>query len=212
MADLTRREREKQVRKSEIIAAAGKVFSRRGYLDATMDEIARSAQFTKRTVYQYFSSKDDLYFAVARQAMEKLVAGFRAAGRPGQTGLQTIRSIGEAYYHFMVEEPDLFQLLNLSQAMQMNYAESENYRLLAGQRDELFRQFAEVIRRGQADGSIRPELEPGRGALAIFLLITGFFYRLSLVGGLYGLDRNSFVGYTLDLVDEAIRARPEDRR
>ncbi len=175
-----------------------------------MDEIAREAQFTKRTVYQYFTGKDDLYFAVAQHAMDQLVAGFRAAAKPGRNGRETLRSIAEAYHRFMNEQPDLFRLINLSQAIQLDYQHSPHYRSMAGQRDELFRQFAGVIQRGQADGSIRRELEPGRGSLSLFLLITGFFYRLSQVGSLYGLDRSNFVSYTLDLIDEAIRDRSTD--
>ena len=47
---LSRRERERLVRESEIIAAAEKLFIVKGFDNTTMDEIAKAAEFTKRTV------------------------------------------------------------------------------------------------------------------------------------------------------------------
>ncbi len=64
MDQLSRREREKQQRESEIVSAAERVFYLKGYNDASMDEIAREAEFAKGTIYQYFTGKEDLYFAV----------------------------------------------------------------------------------------------------------------------------------------------------
>ncbi|HPY02391.1 MAG TPA: helix-turn-helix domain-containing protein, partial [Spirochaetota bacterium] len=46
----SRREKEKELRRELILDAAEKVFINRGYDLATMDEIAASAEFTKKSV------------------------------------------------------------------------------------------------------------------------------------------------------------------
>jgi AcrR family transcriptional regulator len=61
MEVLSRKERERKVRENEIIQAAEKILKTKGYNDTSMDEIAKEAQFTKRTLYQYFQNKEDLY-------------------------------------------------------------------------------------------------------------------------------------------------------
>jgi AcrR family transcriptional regulator len=56
-----RKARQQEERRSEILAAARKVFARRGYEAATLDEIAHGAAYAKGTLYNYFSSKQDLF-------------------------------------------------------------------------------------------------------------------------------------------------------
>lgn len=59
-----------------IVESARKLFNKYGYKRVSMDEIAKEAGVTKRTVYAYFSSKEDLlkYFINEEiQNMKKLV-------------------------------------------------------------------------------------------------------------------------------------------
>ena len=51
-------------KKEQIIEAAARVFSRRGYSNAAVADIALQANIGKGTVYEYFKSKEDLFFAV----------------------------------------------------------------------------------------------------------------------------------------------------
>ncbi len=59
---LSKREENKLKKHTLIVDAAQKIFIQKGYEESSMDEIAKEAQCTKRTVYQYFSSKGDLFF------------------------------------------------------------------------------------------------------------------------------------------------------
>lgn len=51
-------------RKSQIIAAATQVFSRKGFSEARMEDIADETGLSKGTLYLYFDSKDDLILAI----------------------------------------------------------------------------------------------------------------------------------------------------
>jgi len=61
--------RRPEERPAQITSAALTVFARKGYVRATMDEIANAAGITKGTIYLYFSSKKDLLLAVVREQM-----------------------------------------------------------------------------------------------------------------------------------------------
>jgi AcrR family transcriptional regulator len=56
--------------KQRILDSAFAVFWRQGFVRASLDEIAKKAGITKRTLYQHYRSKDDLIAAVAAQATD----------------------------------------------------------------------------------------------------------------------------------------------
>ncbi len=67
-----RKEREKQQRAQSILDAATKVFLAKGYAKTTMDDIALEAEITKPTIYQYFETKEQLYFSLMAPFIEEL--------------------------------------------------------------------------------------------------------------------------------------------
>ena len=64
------------MKEEQIIQAARELFTVYGYKRVSMDEIAKKANVTKRTVYSYFKSKEDLlkYFIDEEiRTMKKIV-------------------------------------------------------------------------------------------------------------------------------------------
>lgn len=71
---LSRRERERMVRRDEILAAARSVFAEKGFARATLDEIAARAEFGKGTLYNYFDGgKDALLEAILDELFDEVV-------------------------------------------------------------------------------------------------------------------------------------------
>jgi AcrR family transcriptional regulator len=60
-------------RKIQIIKAAAKRFARHGLNKTTLDEVARDIRIGKATIYHYFNSKDDLYFATLKWECENFI-------------------------------------------------------------------------------------------------------------------------------------------
>jgi AcrR family transcriptional regulator len=58
---LPRREREKLRHRRQMLAAALKLFSEKGYHNVSMHEIAERAEFAIGTLYKFFENKEDLY-------------------------------------------------------------------------------------------------------------------------------------------------------
>ncbi len=67
----TRRERERERHRREILEAALRVFARAGYHRATMQAIAREAEFAVGTIYRFFPSKKALYEALVMEEAQK---------------------------------------------------------------------------------------------------------------------------------------------
>jgi len=70
---LSRRERDRLLRKSDILRAAEHVFALKGYYEATMHDIAKQAQYATGTVYLYFKDKDALYLSLFEEKFKDLL-------------------------------------------------------------------------------------------------------------------------------------------
>ncbi|PSQ97971.1 MAG: TetR/AcrR family transcriptional regulator [Bacteroidetes bacterium SW_9_63_38] len=72
-SSLSRRERERRMRRQAMLDAASAVFAEKGYTQATLDEIADRAEFGKGTLYNYFEDgKEGLLFAIFDQVYDDL--------------------------------------------------------------------------------------------------------------------------------------------
>ena len=67
-----RKQREKERRRQEIIAAARKVFSAKGFNSATMEEIASEAELSPGTLYLYFKNKEELHTSLSIEILAYL--------------------------------------------------------------------------------------------------------------------------------------------
>lgn len=61
---LPRRERQKMAQRQEMLTAALELFSKRGYRNVSMHQIAEKAEFAIGTLYKFFKNKEDLYQAL----------------------------------------------------------------------------------------------------------------------------------------------------
>lgn len=213
MEPLPRREREKQIHEEEIILAAEKVFRQKGFENASMDEIAREAQFTKRTLYQYFPGKEELFFAVVARGFQELHRCLWEAVRNETSGYEKICRTGTSCYQYYQTHPDMFRLISSIGHVRQSTAEDGKQRQgFLSINDDLFRGFAALIAEGQADGSIRADLDASQTAYSLVFLLTGFFNQLSVSGKTFSahfdMDMEKFSLSTLSLLFRTIQTPP----
>ena len=67
-----RKQREKEQRRQEIISAARKIFSQKGFNSATMEEIASEAELSPGTLYLYFKNKEELHTSLSIEILKRL--------------------------------------------------------------------------------------------------------------------------------------------
>jgi AcrR family transcriptional regulator len=67
-----RKRREREQRRQQIVSAARKVFSNKGFTKTTMEDIAREAELSPGTLYLYFKNKDELYASLSVEVLEHL--------------------------------------------------------------------------------------------------------------------------------------------
>ena len=76
---LSRRERERLQHKREIMDAALRLFSERGYHNVSMEEIAKEAEFGVGTLYNFFKSKEELYKSLVKEVADRFHSALTSA-------------------------------------------------------------------------------------------------------------------------------------
>jgi AcrR family transcriptional regulator len=60
----SRRDERREETRAELVSAAARVFARRGFHGASMEQIARESGYSTGAIYWHFEGKDDLFLAV----------------------------------------------------------------------------------------------------------------------------------------------------
>jgi len=68
-----RKERERERRRQQIMVAAKRVFSAKGFNKTTMEDIAKDAELSPGTLYLYFKNKDELYASLSLRILQYLL-------------------------------------------------------------------------------------------------------------------------------------------
>jgi AcrR family transcriptional regulator len=87
---LGRRERKKQQMRERIADTARRLFSERGFERVTVAEIARTAEVSEQTVFNYFPTKEDLVYWRLQSFEDELLATIRER-EPGEPALAAFR-------------------------------------------------------------------------------------------------------------------------
>ncbi|HXC78771.1 MAG TPA: helix-turn-helix domain-containing protein [Candidatus Acidoferrum sp.] len=91
MAELGLRERKKRQTRQLIFDAAKRLFAERGFDSVTVAEIARAAEVSEVTVFNYFPTKEDLFYGGMQFFEEQLIDAVRTRAR-GQSAVGAFRN------------------------------------------------------------------------------------------------------------------------
>src|SRR5205823_10293157 len=150
------RERKKQRTRQLIAETARRLFKERGFDGGTVDDVARAADVARKTVFNYFPTKEDLFFSGFEAFQERLLSAVRHR-EPGE-------SIVGAFYRFLVESRGLLTADDpgaIERLYEVNRLIAESPALLARERqiyagysDALAALIAEEI--GARPGTVTP--------------------------------------------------------
>ena len=171
---LSRREREKQRQRRDMLDAAMKLFSEKGYHNASMQEIAEQAEFAVGTLYKFFKNKEALYKALITEQAERFhVALSVALGA-------TDDEIGQLRNYVQVKG-EVF--MNNVSFIRLYFAETRgaSFNIKAGLDSELRERhyqlvqvLAAVFAKGMDSGRFRRIAEPYHLAVALDSLCNAF--------------------------------------
>jgi uroporphyrinogen-III synthase/AcrR family transcriptional regulator len=98
----------KEIKRKKILNAAADLFSRKSYHEVMMDDVAKMINVAKGTVYNYFSSKEELYFSIMSLRMENLLNSLTEKVQKEHNSIDSIRSFVLHVYMFMMKYQNFF--------------------------------------------------------------------------------------------------------
>lgn len=208
-----RRQRVHALREADILTAARAVFTEKGYEAATMDEVARWAEYTKRTLYAYFPSKDDLLLALLETILSGMVARIEAEAACGQSGAEKLSRIGHARLALFREDRGAFSLFGLRTSFPRDVLAGQRFQRLRRLNERLHAGIAEAFAAGVKDGSVRANVNPQMAALFVTSVSSGMLQVVAQQGSLfekiYGVTPDAFIGYCMQMIGASFLTRNE---
>jgi AcrR family transcriptional regulator len=107
---MSRKEREFQARRQEILAAATRLFANQGYHGTSMSEIAREAEFSTGSLYNFFRNKEELYFELLQEKISLLETRVYAVLEGPAGVLDKLGTFVDVLLHFFEAERDFFRI------------------------------------------------------------------------------------------------------
>lgn len=107
---ITRKEREFQAREELILGHARRLLLERGFQAWNMEQLAEAVEYSKGTLYQHFTSKEDLVLAVATASLRQRADMFEKASQFKGSTRERSRAIGFACCEFAVSCPEYFHV------------------------------------------------------------------------------------------------------
>jgi AcrR family transcriptional regulator len=107
--EFDRSERRARTR-AQLLEAAARVYARRGFDGATLDEVAEVAGFTKGALYDHFGSKEKLLFALLDEHLAAQIAEQIALFDPQKETAERPRVGADRWMSEVQDDPDAFRL------------------------------------------------------------------------------------------------------
>lgn len=207
--NLSKREANKVQKKEAFIKAAEELFVEKGFENTSVEEIVKRAGLTKRTLYQYFQSKEDLYYAVALKGARLLYEASMVALEQGENAREKIRLTNRAHLNFYKEHLDSFQILNYVPANKENSEASPHFQKVRMLDDQRMMYLASLIAAGTSDGSINPRLDMKKAVLfgffSAFSLLYTFAFTDKSIWKALQMDEDEFLQFSFDLLADALK-------
>ena len=206
-----RKEREKEMRREIIVDAAEKIIQVKGFEGMTMDDVAVIAELGKGTIYLYFKNKIDLYHMVVCRGLRLLKSYLEKAVAKKASGIDNLVAIGRAYYRFSLEHPLYFNAMIHKEAFEVEWEQHREFvgvKCCEATSSQIFSLMTELMQKGIADGSIRPDLPPMKLSILLWAQVTGVLKITAAKGDalekMMGVSTKELMEFSFELIRSAI--------
>jgi AcrR family transcriptional regulator len=129
---LERRGKEKDSRKKLILKSARTLFFKKGFNNVTVDEIAKSSELGKGSIYLYFNSKEEIYAQILLNDIEDFNQQVFVLLNKKKIAADLLVEFSEIYVDFFFNDGELFRILMtyMLQPAKMNLTEKLNSQIL----------------------------------------------------------------------------------
>ena len=166
-------------KKDAILEAALKVFARRGYHSARTQEIALEAGVAEGTLYNYFSSREEIFLCLFDDRWEKFTERVRRHVTTLSDPSDKLKAIFSSAMRLFLRNKPLAQLFLMETAPGSHYLDSRVALRLADFLDLI----EEIIEEGKRVGKYHPDLDSRVARMVIYGSVQGILFSWVLKEG-----------------------------
>jgi TetR/AcrR family transcriptional regulator, cholesterol catabolism regulator len=172
--------------REDIVAAAGRMFARKGYHGTSMRELGRELGLLGSSLYSHIDSKEDLLVDVVDEGARLFLNSAEAAMTGGGDAPEKLRALVAGHVDVVLDHLDVVRTY-LNEARMLDG--SHRARVVAA-RDEYEAKFRAVIAQGIGDGNFSTDTDPKIASIFILSILNALerWYRPDGI-----LDRDQLV-------------------
>lgn len=214
-----RKEKEKEIRRKDIIEAAERLFFTKGYGNATMDDVAKEAEFSKRTVYVYFNSKEQIYFEIMIKGYKLLIGMLKddLQKEKACNAVEEIRSMSQTMYRFSNEYPEYFRAIMEYENGEMDFQKGisdQSKEECYGLGEEALMYLIRILKRGINENYFRSDLNVVKTALALWACMIGVFNiakrKENYITNYHGIASEELISAAFQLIIRSIQTESRE--
>lgn len=96
----------REARREQVFGAGARLFARKGYARASLQEVADALGVTKPALYYYYSSKEQLLFEIMSFVMARVLADIGEVAESDLAPFEKLREYVRRYVGFFAAHPD----------------------------------------------------------------------------------------------------------
>ena len=149
---------------NKIIAAATKVFAKKGFFTARISDIAKEAKVADGTIYLYFNNKFDILISVLEEEIGKIIEQIKTAIEDEPDAQEMLKIFVTKHLAAMKGNKYLAEVIHIELR--------QSDRLVKDYRNNRFKIYidliSEIIQKGQEQELFRADIMPGIAKRALF--------------------------------------------
>jgi AcrR family transcriptional regulator len=195
-------------RRRQIMKVAQRLFAQRGYSMTTTAAIASAAGVTEPILYRHFESKRDLFLQLLGIISQEVLARARQLASESDDPMEQLRGLMLGYPEMSQRFSEPFSMIDRSLAS-MGGARGRGDRsmpdvrpLLADHHREYEALISDIIRRGQAAGKFRRDLDPQVAAWVLINAAIGWRLSYTLQADVF--NRSHYIPQTVQMLLDSV--------
>jgi AcrR family transcriptional regulator len=187
-------EKEREQRRSYILATAEKLFFAKSYNSVSMEEIAKEVGLNKATLYLYFENKDHLLFAIILPKMKELIVRYEECMIQDISGREKSRLMGKTFLEFARENPEYYRTIGAIGPEIFRDSDNPVVKRIFDLLEKQIGMLRDALAEGIADGTVRDDLDPLEMAVYLIIMSSSVIslqpgWQTVLAAGGIGFDR-----------------------
>lgn len=151
-------------KRDRILRAAVTIFSRKGFFNSKVSEVARAASVADGTIYLYFRNKDDLLISLFEEKMGEVVADVRRRIADGGNSLEKLKIFIENHMDLLEREAGLVEVLQVELRQSTKFLKDYTPVKFF----EYLEIISDILEEGKREGVLRQDLNVSIARRAIF--------------------------------------------